>query len=101
MSPEYSLCPQAPVYVHRVQLMFPECSLCPQSTVYVPRVQFMTTEYGIFPQIVVNLIILLCISLEYIIFSKMQFMTLDYTLCQNSQSTVYILRAQFMSLEYI
>ena len=81
--------------------MFPECSLCPQSTVYVPRVQFMTTEYGIFPQIVVNLIILLCISQEYIIFSKMQFMTLDYTLCPNSQSTVYILRAQFMSLEYI
>ena len=61
----------------------------------------MTTEYDIFPQIVVNLIILLCISQEYSIFSKVQFMTLDYTLCPNSQSTVYILRAQFMSLEYI
>ena len=25
---EYSLSPQGPVYVHRVQLMFPEYSLC-------------------------------------------------------------------------
>ena len=58
----------------------------------------MFSEYGIFSQIVVNLLILLCISQEYSIFFKMQFMALDYTLCPNSQSTVYILRAQFMSL---
>ena len=34
MSLEYILCPQGPVYVHRVQLMFPEYSLSPQSTVF-------------------------------------------------------------------
>ena len=50
----------------------------------------MTTEYGIFPQIVVNLLILLCISKEYSIFYKVQFMALDYTLCPNGQSAVYI-----------
>ena len=79
--------------------MSSECSLCPESTVYVPRVQFVTTEYDIFPQIVVNLLILLCISQEHSISSKVQFMALDCTLCPNSQSTVYILRAQFSSTE--
>ena len=79
--------------------MSSECSLCPQSTVYVPRVQFMTTEYGIFPQIEVNLLILLCISQEHRLSSKVQFMALDYTLCPNNQSIVYILRAQFSSTE--
>ena len=53
----------------------------------------MTTEYGIFPQIEVNLLILLCISQEHRLSSKVQFMALDYTLCPNSQSIVYILRA--------
>ena len=119
MSSEYSLCSQTPVYVPRVQFMSPECSLCPHgavnlprvqyifsesslcphSTVYVPRVKFMSSGYGIFPQIEVNLIILLCISQEHRLSSKVQFMALDYTLCPNSQSIVYILRAQFSSTE--
>ena len=92
MSPEYSLCPQSIVHVLRVQFMSPEYRLCSQSTVYDHRVRY-------FPQIEVNLLILLCISREHRLSSKVQFMDLDYTLCPNSQSIVYILRAQFSSTE--
>ena len=55
MFPEYSLCPQGPVYVHRVQLMFPEYSF--NSSEYsfsVPRVQFMSAEYSLCPQSTVS-----------------------------------------------
>ena len=46
----------------------------------------MITEYSLCPQ-------------EHRLSSKVQFMALDYTLCRNSQSIVYILRAQFSSTE--
>ena len=73
MFPEYSLSPQGPVYVHRVQLMFPEYSLCLWSTFMsseysfsVPRVQFMSAEYSLCPQSTVS-------------GSREQFMSLGYS----------------------
>ena len=71
--------------------MSSEYSSCPQSAVYVPRVQFMsqsTDDHRVYVLREVS-------SLS----SKVQFMALDYTLCPNSQSIVYILRAQFSSTE--
>ena len=49
MSLECILCPQGPVYFHRVQLMFPEYSLCLWSTFYDLKVQFLAPENSLCP----------------------------------------------------
>ena len=59
MFPEYSLCPQGPVYVFRVQFMSSEYSFS------VPRVQFMPAEYSLCPQSTVSVPRELFMSLEH------------------------------------
>ena len=77
--------------------MSPEYRLCPQSTVYDHRVRYISSDCSESPYIIVFLQRVQYILQSAVYVLRSQFMSLEYCLCP--QSAVYVPRVQFMSPE--